>query len=107
MSDDETPEIDIDHLAAVGDEAIVVDVRQFDEYAEGHVPGAMLIPMAQLAARMHELDDSRPVYVVCASGNRSKAMTDVLRDAGFEARSVAGGTNAWIKSGRPIERATR
>ena len=60
--------------------------------------------MGQLAARMGEIDRNRPVYVVCASGNRSSAMTDVLTAAGFDAINVAGGTSAWARSGRPIEK---
>jgi rhodanese-related sulfurtransferase len=106
MTDSETPEVDVDQLAAAG-EAVVVDVREPGEYVQGHVPGAVLVPMGQLPSRMAELDRSAPIYLVCASGGRSKAMTDVLRSHGFDARSVAGGTNAWIQSGRPVEEGTR
>ncbi len=84
--------------------AAVVDVREPAEYAEGHVPGVVHIPMAQLPARAAELDRDKPVYVICASGNRSSAMADFLTSAGFQAYSVAGGTKAWAESGRPIER---
>ena len=81
----------------------MVDVREPGEYVAGHVPGATLIPMGQLPSRLEELDKSRPVYLVCASGNRSAAMTDLLRAAGYDAYSVAGGTSAWARSGRPVE----
>ncbi len=60
--------------------------------------------MGQLAARMGEIDRDRSVYVVCASGNRSSAVTDVLTAAGFDATNVAGGTSAWVRCGRPIEK---
>ena len=60
-------------------------------------------PMGQLPSRVHELDRSKPVYVICATGNRSLAMTDLLRVAGFKAWSVTGGTSAWARSGRPVE----
>jgi rhodanese-related sulfurtransferase len=106
MTDSETAEVDVDQLAAAG-EAVVVDVREPGEYVQGHVPGAVLMPMGQLSGRMAELDRGAPVYLICASGNRSQAMTDVLRAAGFDARSVAGGTRAWIESGRPVEEGTR
>lgn len=99
---DSTPEIALETFAADQDAGVTVDVRERAEYAEGHVPGAVLMPMGQLASRLDELDRSQPVYVICASGNRSKAMTDVLRGAGFDAVSVAGGTCAWIASGRPV-----
>lgn len=98
-----TPEIDVEELAAARESGVLIDVREPGEYAEGHVPGAMLIPMGQLANRMGELDKTSPVFVICASGNRSTAMTDLLRVAGFDAVSVAGGTGAWSHSGRSLE----
>jgi rhodanese-related sulfurtransferase len=97
-------EIAIDHVATVLDRgAVVVDVREPTEFREGHLPGAVNIPMGQLTARLDEIDRARPVYVVCASGNRSSAMVDVLTAAGYEATNVAGGTSAWIRAGRQIE----
>ncbi len=99
-----TPEIDVEQLAAtLRDEAALIDVREASEYVAGHVPGAVLMPMGRLTARLGELDRTRPVYVVCASGNRSAAMTDLLVAGGYEAYSVAGGTTAWARSGRPLE----
>jgi rhodanese-related sulfurtransferase len=101
---DTTPEIAVDRLAREqSGAATVVDVREPGEYVTGHVPGTTFIPMGQLASRLGELDKARPVYVVCASGNRSAAMTDLLRTAGFDAYSVTGGTSAWVRSGRPVE----
>ena len=98
-----TPEIDVDQLAAVAKNgAAIIDVREPGEYVAGHVPGAVLISMGQPPSRMDELDRGAPVYVVCASGNRSAAMTDFLRHAGFDAYSVAGGTSGWANSGRPV-----
>ncbi len=98
-------EIDIDQAAAAFEQDVtVLDVREPEEYREGHVPGAVLIPTGQLADRMDELDRDRPVYVVCASGNRSSAMTELLTAAGFDATNVAGGTSAWMRSGRPTEK---
>lgn len=100
---DTTPEVDVDRLARMQPDATVVDVREPSEYSAGHVPGAVLMPMGQLASRLDELDKTRPVFVVCASGNRSAAMTDLLLAAGYDAYSVAGGTTAWARSGRPVE----
>ena len=98
-------ETTIDQLAAALDQgASVVDVREPAEFREGHVPGAVNIPMGQLTARLGEIDRDRLVHVVCASGNRSSAMADVLTANGFDAINVAGGTNAWIRSGRRIEK---
>jgi rhodanese-related sulfurtransferase len=79
-------------------------VRETSEYAEGHVPGALNIPMGQLTSRLNELDRTAAVHLVCASGNRSSAMADVLLAQGFDAVNVAGGTGAWIRSGQPVEK---
>ncbi|MDP3966755.1 MAG: rhodanese-like domain-containing protein [Nocardioides sp.] len=102
-----TPEINVEQLARAAErQATVVDVREPYEYVAGHVPGAALVPMGQLSSRLGEIDRSRPVYVVCASGNRSAAMTDLLVASGYDAYSVAGGTAAWTRSGRPVETGT-
>ncbi|MGA8211382.1 MAG: rhodanese-like domain-containing protein [Nocardioidaceae bacterium] len=100
---DTTPEVSVDQLHdALGSGATLVDVREPDEYADGHVPGAKLVPMGQLPGRLADLDRSAPVYVICASGNRSSAMTDLLTGNGFDAYTVAGGTAGWARSGREL-----
>jgi len=105
VASDRTPEISADELALrLQEGGVVVDVRETDEYVSGHVPGAVHVPMGQLPSRLHELDKDAPVYVVCASGNRSAAMTDLLAHHGFTAYSVATGTMGWERSGRPVER---
>lgn len=80
----------------------VIDVRESHEYVEGHVPGAELMPLRVVPARVQDLPRSRPVYVICASGGRSAQAADFLQRAGIDARSVAGGTSAWMQSGRPV-----
>ncbi|MFD2081637.1 Rhodanese-related sulfurtransferase [Actinopolymorpha cephalotaxi] len=101
---DATPEVDLDQLAAaLGSGAALIDVREMNEYVAGHVPGAVLIPMGQLPTRLGELTKHAPIYVICASGNRSAAMTDFLNRTGFDAYSVAGGTKGWAHSRRPVD----
>ena len=85
----------------------VIDVREPDEYVVGHVPGARLVPLARVASSLDDLPRSRPVYVICASGNRSKAGAGLLAQRGIEAYSVAGGTGGWARTGRPIVTGTR
>ncbi|MFC8242144.1 rhodanese-like domain-containing protein [Streptomyces chartreusis] len=88
--------------AAWADGALVVDVRQADEYAAGHVPGARLMPLRTVPARCGELPADRPVFVICASGNRSRTAADWMNSSGIDAYSVTGGTGAWARGGRPV-----
>lgn len=98
------PEISVDELdAARAAGALVVDVREPDEFATGRVPGARLLPLGVVPVRAHELPTDQPVYVVCAAGGRSHQAAQYLRRTGVDARSVAGGTGAWVASGRPLE----
>ncbi|MEP6816497.1 MAG: rhodanese-like domain-containing protein [Marmoricola sp.] len=99
---DQTPEITVEDYAIERESGVTIDVRERAEYAQAHVPGAVLMPMGHLASRLAEIDRSARVHVICATGNRSKAMTDLLVAAGFDAASIAGGTRAWIESGRPV-----
>jgi sulfur dioxygenase len=88
---------------------LVVDVRGPEEFNGelGHIPGAKLLPLNELAHRAAELEPwrSRPVLVVCRSGGRSSTATGLLTAAGFkDVRSVAGGMTAWKQMGLPVER---
>ncbi|HPB72634.1 MAG TPA: rhodanese-like domain-containing protein [Phycicoccus sp.] len=86
-------------LAAGG---AVIDVREPMEYRAGHVPGAVLMPLRSVPEKLAEVPTGQPVYVICASGNRSLQATDFLRSKGIEAYSVAGGTSGWAAGGREI-----
>jgi thioredoxin 1 len=101
----DAPEVDIDTFAdALDGGAAFVDVREPDEYAEAHVPGATLVPLGQLGQRVQDLPSDRPLYIICASGGRSmRAATALQNQAGIEAISVAGGTKGWVASGRDYE----
>jgi rhodanese-related sulfurtransferase len=96
-------DVDLESFAAAYEQgtAAVLDVRNPDEYEAGHIPGAVLIPLPELGARQGEIPDGDPVYVVCAVGGRSRAAAQAMEQAGYRARSVAGGTKAWIEQGRP------
>ncbi len=80
----------------------LLDVREDFEVAEGMIPGAIHIPMGELNARLDEIDRSRPVVVVCRSGNRSARVADALTGAGFTADTMAGGMIAWQRAGLPV-----
>ncbi|WP_329018086.1 rhodanese-like domain-containing protein [Micromonospora rifamycinica] len=101
-------EIDLRSFAAAHrDGALVIDVREPLEYVEGHVSGARLMPLGELSSHVGELPRNAPVYVVCASGNRSLSAAGFLSAAGIDAWSVVGGTRAWIHSGHPVTRGTQ
>ncbi len=86
----------------------VVDVREYVEYAGGHVPGARNIPLGELSQRATELDEKRPIYVICQSGRRSAEAAKRLREMGFaDVISITGGTQAWREQGWPLEREAR
>ncbi|TNC29777.1 rhodanese-like domain-containing protein [Amycolatopsis alkalitolerans] len=98
-------EVDVRELAAAHrGGALVVDVREPGEYLGGHVPGARLIPLRSLPARIPELPRGERIYVICASGNRSRTAATWLASAGLDARTVNGGTSAWIAGGGPVVR---
>jgi rhodanese-related sulfurtransferase len=102
-----TPTIDVNELETlIAQDAVrVLDVRDPWEFAMGHVPDAIHIPMQELPARLAELAHDKPYAVICASGGRSEGATDFLIARSFVgAMSVWGGTSAWARSGRPIVR---
>lgn len=84
--------------------AVVLDVRERDEFAAGHVDGALLIPMSQLQGRVTDVPGGERVYVICASGNRSGVVADFLVSQGFDAVNVAGGMQAWEGQGFTVVR---
>jgi rhodanese-related sulfurtransferase len=96
------PLITVDELAAARAEGLValVDVRQPEEYEAGHVPGAKLIPLADVVARVGEIPTEGPVYVICGTGPRSQRAADFYRNRGIEAYNVDGGTKAWTEAGK-------
>lgn len=101
------PEVGLEELEqAQSSGAVVLDVREPHEYVTGHVVGARLVPIATVPQAVAELPTDQPVYVICQSGHRSLDAAQFLVQNGVDARSVAGGTGAWIASGRPIETGT-
>jgi hydroxyacylglutathione hydrolase len=85
--------------------AVFVDVREPEEWAEGRIPGALHIPLGELARRSDEVPAEGSVITVCRSGVRSLEAVDILRAAGRDdVKSLAGGMLDWAKAGREIER---
>jgi len=97
-------EIDVTELEAVlATGAPLVDVREADEFADVRVPGAVSIPLSEFVARVDEVPAEDTVYVICAAGGRSAQAAQYLEARGVDAVNVAGGTMAWLQSGRAVE----
>lgn len=94
---------DINEVPAsdVPDDAVLVDVREDDEWQAGHAPGATHIPLGEVPSRVGEIP-AGPVYVVCRSGGRSGRAVAWLRDNGVDAINVGGGMQAWAAAGREM-----
>ena len=100
----ELPEISVDELApelAAG--AMLLDVREVEEWQDARVPGGKLIPLGEVVERLNEIPTNGKMYVICKSGGRSADACEFLRMRGIDAVNVTGGTLAWIESGREID----
>jgi rhodanese-related sulfurtransferase len=92
------------------EDAHVIDVREADEFAKGHLPEARHLPLAKLADRVSEIEKfkGKPVIVCCASGMRSSRACGQLGKLGFtNVHNLAGGIDAWVGAGYPIKKGTR
>lgn len=96
-------EIDVDTLEVRLRDAVLLDVREPEEYAHGHVPGATNFPQADIATRLEEIPRDRPVVVICHSGYRSRRAAQYLVQEGFTSvESVRGGTADWEAAGKEL-----
>jgi thioredoxin 1 len=96
-------DIDIHELAEAHSQGgTVLDVRELDEYAGGHLDGALFIPMSELRERITDVPGDERIYVMCASGKRSAMVAEFLSGQGFDAVNVTGGMTAWEAQGFPV-----
>ncbi|WOF23593.1 rhodanese-like domain-containing protein [Microbacterium betulae] len=94
-------EITVQDLHARGDVPLI-DVRETHEFAAGHVPGAVNIPLSEIGDRLEELP-AESFDVICELGGRSGRVVEALTARGYEATNVAGGTSAWRNAGYDVE----
>ena|SRR5436190_9058144 len=80
-----------------------VDLRDREEFGQGHIPGAVNVPEEELEERLDELSKDLPVIVVCAEGDRSGQVVAQLREHGYEAASVKGGMKSWGSDDMPLQ----
>jgi rhodanese-related sulfurtransferase len=99
----DVPEIDIDEAARrIAAGTPVIDVREPDEYEDGHVPGAPLIPLAVVPDHVSDVPASGEVLIICKVGGRSRKAAEYLRGQGIDAINIAGGTLAWMDAGHRV-----
>jgi len=82
--------------------AVLLDVREDDEWQRGHAPGAQHIPMGQIPARLDDIDNAAKLYVVCGVGGRSQRVAQYLAQNGYAPINVSGGMVAWAGAGRAV-----
>lgn len=85
--------------------ALLVDVREPNEYAEVHAEGALALPLSELETRYGELPTNRPLVMICRSGARSARAGEFLLQHGYDdVTNLTGGTLAWAEAGLPVVR---
>jgi rhodanese-related sulfurtransferase len=87
----------------LGEGAQLVDVREQHEVDAGRIEGAVHIELERLPAEAGGLDRERPIVFYCRSGSRSALAAQAFVASGFEAHNLAGGLEAWVQQGLPIE----
>jgi rhodanese-related sulfurtransferase len=95
----DVPAVGVDELPL---DAVLLDVREDDEWTAGHAPAARHVPMSQLTGRLDEVPAADPLYVICRSGSRSARVVAFLSQQGVPAVNVAGGMQSWAAAGRPL-----
>jgi rhodanese-related sulfurtransferase len=84
--------------------AMLLDVREVDEYSQSHIAGSLLVPLSDLSTRLKELPQDRMIIVVCRTGVRAAQGRDFLLASGFsKVTSLSGGIQAWVADGYPME----
>jgi rhodanese-related sulfurtransferase len=87
----------------IADGAELIDVRRDYEWEGGRIEGARHIEVNELVAEAESIPKRRPVIFYCRSGNRSGMAAAAFREAGYDANNMAGGIQAWVEAGLPIE----
>ena len=96
--------VEVNEKLKFGKHPLVLDVRQPDEYRQGHIAGSKLIPLNELHRRMKELPQGREIVCVCASGSRSASAAKTLAKEGYTVFDMQGGMLAWRRAKLPVQK---
>jgi rhodanese-related sulfurtransferase len=98
-----TPQLSAPEAVALLEQgAVLLDVREADEWQAGHAPEAVHVPLGELASQVSRIDRSQQIVIICRSGRRSDHATAALRNAGYDAYNFSGGMHAWQQAGGAV-----
>ena len=102
------PSINVAELRSLrASQAQLVDVRSPSEFAAGHIPGAVNIPMDQIEARLDDVSVTAPLVLICQAGKRARMTAGLLEPCHREITVLEGGTKAWTQAGLPLVSSTK
>jgi rhodanese-related sulfurtransferase len=81
--------------------ALLLDVREADEWDAGHAPEALWMPIGEVQARVGELSPERRIVAICRTGSRSRVVAEALVGAGYDAVNLEGGMRSWVSEDLP------
>lgn len=103
-----TKSISVTELRDSADRQVqLIDVRSASEFAAGHVPQAVNVPMDEIEGRLEDLDTSKPLILICQAGKRARMTAGLLEPCGRDVAILEGGTNEWVEAGLPLVRSVR
>ena len=102
-----TPTITVADLPNRPANTQLIDVRSPSEFAAGHIPGAINIPMDQIESRLDDLTPNRPIVLICQMGKRARMTAGLLEPCAFQLSVLEGGTSAWTQAGLPVVKSVR
>ena len=97
-----SPSIHVTEFHRLPVPARLIDVRSGSEFASGHIPGAVNIPMDQIEARLDDLRPGVPIVLVCQTGKRARMTAGLLEPCQRQISVLEGGTSAWVQAGLPV-----
>jgi rhodanese-related sulfurtransferase len=95
---------DVQTLVGQSPKPYLLDVRTPEEYKQGHISGAELIPLDELASKMSKLPKEREIVCICESGSRSSMAARHLSAQGYKVKNMRGGMSRWVRAGLPVKK---